>query len=289
VLLGVAVLALGLLSCGSVPGPSAPAGQRAGLSHPAPPPPVPSGGPSEPSPAPPPQPPPPAWVVGAHPLPLRPDGYGAILPTPAVLADRMLPTADVLPPPASGAFESVISPVPPDVLARSTWQTGCPVRADQLRYLRMSFLGFDGRAHTGEMLVNEKAANTVVKVFGQLFADRFPIEEMRVTAASELNKPPTGDGNNTSAFVCRPTRGQTNWSAHAYGLAVDLNPFQNPYTHSDVVLPELASAYLDRQRVRPGMLLEGNAAVSAFEAAGWTWGGRWSDPVDRMHFSATGH
>jgi hypothetical protein len=226
--------------------------------------------------------------VGATPLPLRPDGFGVVLPTPAELVDRMLPTADLLPPPASGSFESAIRPVPADVLARSTWQPACPVPPSRLRYLTMSFHGFDGRVHTGEMLVNSDIAEAVVAVFERLFAAHFPIEEMRVVDAPELNLPPTGDGNNTTAFVCRPARGQTRWSAHAYGAAIDLNPFQNPYQRAGLVLPELASAYLARDRVRPGMILDGGPAVSAFEAAGWTWGGRWSVPIDLMHFSATG-
>ncbi|MGQ0777335.1 MAG: M15 family metallopeptidase [Pseudonocardiales bacterium] len=211
-----------------------------------------------------------------------------MLPTPAVLVDRMLPTADLLPPPASGSFESTITPVPAQALARSTWQPACPVSSSQLRYLTMSFHGFDGRVHTGEMLVNADAAETVVSVFERLFTARFPIEEMRVVDAPELTLPPTGDGNNTSAFECRPARGQTRWSAHAYGLAIDLNPFHNPYRRADLVLPELASAYLARDRIRPGMVLDGGPAVSAFDAAGWTWGGRWTTPTDPMHFSATG-
>ncbi|HJP74334.1 MAG TPA: M15 family peptidase, partial [Pseudonocardiaceae bacterium] len=94
------------------------------------------------------------WTVGATPLPLRPDGYGEIEPTPATLVNRRLPTKDVLPPPADNTFHSTIAAVPADVLARSTWQPACPVRSDQLRYLTMSFWGFDGKPHTGEMLVN---------------------------------------------------------------------------------------------------------------------------------------
>ena len=228
-------------------------------------------------------------MVGANPLPRRPDGFGAVLPTPAVLADRALPSTDRLPPPASGTFESTIGTVPAEVLARSTWQPACPVGAGELRYLTMSFRGFDGRAHTGEMVVHADVAATVVAVFRKLFAAGFPIEEMRVVGAAELSLPPTGDGNNTSAFVCRPARGQTRWSAHASGLAIDLNPFQNPYVRGDLVLPELTSAYLARDRVRPGMVRGGGPAVAAFEAAGWTWGGRWSNPRDLMHFSATGN
>jgi hypothetical protein len=230
---------------------------------------------------------PPAWVVGGQPLPRRRDGYGVVRSTPEALVDRRLPSVDVLVPPASGAFESTIDPVPPEVLARSTWKPTCPVQVNQLRYLTMSFHGFDGRVHTGEMLVNADVAKAVVGIFEKLFAAGFPIEEMRVTAAPELDLPPTGDGNNTSAFVCRQSRGQARWSVHAYGKAIDLNPFHNPYVLGDLVVPELASAYLDRDRQRPGMARSGDPAVTAFEAAGWTWGGRWSAP-DFMHFSATG-
>ena len=228
------------------------------------------------------------WRLGARPLPLRPDGYGEVLPTPPELVERRLPTADLLPPPVSGGYEARVVPVPGEVLARSTWRPGCPVQPDELRYLTMSFWGFDGRAHTGEMLVHAEVAHDVVGVFERLFAARFPIEEMRVVAAPELDLPPTGDGNNTTAFVCRPAVGQTRFSAHAHGLAVDVNPFLNPYRKGDLVLPELASSYLDRDWERPGMLAEGDVVVRAFDAIGWTWGGRWSSPLDLMHFSATG-
>jgi hypothetical protein len=232
----------------------------------------------------------PAWVVGASPLPLRPDGFGEVLPTPEVLVDRRLPTVDVLPPPASGGFEASVSAIDEVIRARmgGTLRDGCPVGVDDLRYLTVSFRGFDGAAHTGELVIHRDEADDVVSVFHQLFDAGFPIEEMRLVTDADLEAPPTGDGNVTAAFVCRPVRGGTRFSAHASGLAIDLDPFQNPYQRDDLVLPELASAYLDRSVVRPGMILDGGVAVAAFEAIGWTWGGRWDDPVDRMHFSATG-
>ena len=86
----------------------------------------------------------------------------------------------------------------------------------------------------------------------------------------------------------RAARKQTRWSAHAYGLAIDLDPFQNPYRRGDLVLPELASAYLDRDRYRPGMIHPGDPVTRAFAAIGWTWGGTWRTPKDLMHVSATG-
>ncbi|HWR46357.1 MAG TPA: M15 family metallopeptidase [Pseudonocardiaceae bacterium] len=228
------------------------------------------------------------WVLGGIPLPRRPDGFGVARFTPPALMNRRLPTIDQLPPPTSTSFVSTISPVSPRVLARSSWKPICPVNPSQLRYLTMSFRGFDARAHTGEMLVNADVAQAVVGVFKRLFAAGFPIEKMQITPEAELNLPPTGDGNNTEAFVCRQTHGQTHWSAHAYGLAIDLNPFDNPFVNGDLVLPELASSYLNRDWVRPGMALNGGPAVTAFESVGWKWGGRWSGPVDFMHFSASG-
>jgi hypothetical protein len=222
------------------------------------------------------------------PLPLRPDGYGVAQPTPPDLVDRRLPTRDILPPPADGTFTSSVGPVPADVLARSTWKPECPVPPADLRYVTVSFRGFDGLPHTGELIVAARVADDVAAVFGELYAAGFPIEEMRVVEPAELTAPPTGDDNNTTAFVCRPAVGSTRWSAHALGLAVDVNPFQNPYSKGDLVLPELATAYLDRDRDLPGMISGGGPVVAAFERIGWKWGGRWTSPVDRHHFSQTG-
>jgi len=228
------------------------------------------------------------WRVGERVLPRRKDGFGQVLPTPPELVARALPTADVLPPPSGERYAATVTPVPGDVLARSTWRPDCPVRVAELRYLTMPFHGFDGRRHTGEMIVHATVADEVTRVFGRLHDAAFPIEEMRVVTAGELDAPPTGDGNNTTAFVCRPARNLSRWSAHAYGLAVDVNPFCNPYVTGDLVLPELASAYLDRQALRPGMIRHGDVAQRAFAAVGWTWGGTWRDPKDIMHFSQTG-
>jgi hypothetical protein len=227
----------------------------------------------------------PSWL-GTRVLPLRPDGLGEILPTPPELADRRFATVDLLPPPTSDSFSADVAPVPQEVVARSTWTEGCPVGLDELRYVTLPFWGFDGLLHTGELLVHADAVDATVAGFGVLFERRFPIEEMRVVRADELDAPPTGDGNNSSAFVCRPSVGSTRWSEHAYGRAVDINPFHNPYVKGDVVVPELASAYTDRANLRPGMFVAEDLA--GFLVHGWGWGGTWSSAKDPMHVSASG-
>ncbi len=232
----------------------------------------------------------PAWVVGASPLPLRADGFGQVLPTPPLLRDRRLTAADVLPPPADGRFAATVSAVSPAVRTRmgESWSPACPVGLADLRYLTVSFRGFDGRPHTGELVVNRRVADDVVGVFRQLYEDGFPIEEMRLPTTADLDAAPTGDGNDTAAYVCRAARGQERWSQHAYGLALDLNPFHNPQVKRDLVVPELASAYVQRSDVRPGMHLAGGDAVRAFATIGWEWGGDWRSSKDYMHFSQNG-
>lgn len=229
---------------------------------------------------------PPPWL-GTRVLPVdAATGFGVIRPTPTALRHRRFTLPDTVAMLPGDSFASdVVSPAPSEVIARSTWQSGCPVSAAELAWVRVTFVGFDGARHTGELLVNASVASDVVTVFRALWQARFPLEEMRVTRPDELDAPPTGDGNNTGAFVCRAARGSTRFSEHAYGLAIDVNPFQNPYTKGAVVLPELASSYVDRSDVRPGMVLADGPVVAAFARIGWGWGGAWSSLQDRQHFS----
>ena len=231
--------------------------------------------------------PPPRWL-GTRVLPRRPDGWGVAQRTPRALRNRRLITNDLLPPPTTPRFQADVRRVPRDVAARSTWTPRCPLPLRDLRYVTLSFWGFDARPHTGEMIVNAAAAQDVVSVFRKLFRARFPIEEMRVRRAGEIDLPPTGDYNNTDVFDCRSATGGSSWSQHAFGLAVDINPFHNPYRKGDLVIPELAEAYLDRSWNRPGMIQPGDVVTRAFASIGWGWGGQWTSLDDWQHFSSNG-
>ena len=226
----------------------------------------------------------PDWL-GSRTLATTPEG-DVITPltTPSELVDRDFSTIDTIPPP-SGGFEGTISPLAGDALNRSTWNPQCPVGVDELSYLSMSFWGFDGAPHQGEMIVHASVAEDVVGVFEKLYDAQFPIEEMRIATTSDLAADPTGDGNMTTSFVCREVTGGTAFSQHAFGLAIDINPFHNPYIKGDRILPELAGVYADRNDQRKGMIVEGDAAIAAFDAIGWGWGGRWNSLKDYQHFS----
>lgn len=233
----------------------------------------------------------PDWL-GTRVLERAPDGFGVRLATPPELVDRRLPPPSPHPSlpaaPSDGSFRASIALLDPMTARRSTWRAECPIALEELRHVIITFVGFDERTHTGELIVHLDVAEDVVEVFRLLHSRRFPLEEVRIIGADELTLPPTGDGNVTSAFVCRPTVGGSRWSEHAYGRAIDINPFHNPYVKGDLVLPELAGAYVDRSDVRPGMVLPEGVVTEAFAAIGWAWGGDWTTSVDWMHFSTTG-
>lgn len=215
------------------------------------------------------------------------NGMGDPLPTPPELVNRQLePRPASLPDPENDRWFVEITPVPQEALERSSWRAECPVSQTDLAYVVMPFWGFDNKPHTGEMLIAKKYAEDVTGVFEYMYENRFPIEEMRITSDEEVNGTHHGDMNITIAFECRRTTGGfQKWSQHAYGTAVDINPFHNPWRRDGYIFPEMATSYLDRTDVRRGMIEYDMKVVKEFEKIGWHWGGRWTALDDWMHFS----
>ncbi len=161
----------------------------------------------------------------------------------------------------------------------------CPP-LDALRVLRVSHLGFDGAVHEGELVVADSIAEAAGRVFERLFALGFPIERMSPIDAFDGDDDASMAANNTSAFNFRLIAGTSALSHHALGVAIDVNPRQNPMIVGGAVHPPEGARYLDRDDVRPGMIVRPGPVVAAFEAEGFHWGGDWPDLRDYHHFSA---
>jgi len=186
-------------------------------------------------------------------------------------------------------FHVVTKPVTAAQLGRS-WHPGCPVGPAELRTVRVSYVGFDGRAHAGSLVVNRRVTADVATVFRRLYAARFPIRRMTPVAAYGGSDTRSMAADNTSAFNCRyaVAPGAKRWSVHAYGEAIDVNTIENPYLEGGRVLPPAGRAYTNRTNARRGMAVAGGALVRAFASVGWLWGGRWPASPDWQHFSRTG-
>jgi hypothetical protein len=170
---------------------------------------------------------------------------------------------------------------------RHSYRPGCPVGPAQLRRLEVSHWDFAGRRRVGSIVVAAREARDVLSVFRKLYVARFPIRRLRPVDVYKGSDDASMAADNTSGFNCRFVSGTRRWSQHAYGLAIDINPVENPYVDGGRVRPPAGRRYLDRSRVRPGMVVAGDVVLRAFASIGWSWGGRWSSP-DYQHFSVTG-
>jgi D-alanyl-D-alanine carboxypeptidase len=195
-------------------------------------------------------------------------------------------------------YDSSIRPLPSPLQASlqgESWRPGCPAPLSELRLLTVSHWGFDGRVHEGQLVVNRSAAAPLARVFGRLYELRFPIRHMRLDDMYGPKRARPASGDITGSFRCRqsvpsPCTGGTasgRWSNHAYGLAIDLNPVENPYVGCGRTRDRASARYLDRSRRRKGMVTP--AVVRAFKSIGWGWGGDWTGATkDYMHFSVNG-
>jgi hypothetical protein len=176
------------------------------------------------------------------------------------------------------------------------WYSGCPVGLSDLRLLTVTYRGFDGHRHSGQIVTNKTAAAPLAQVFHKLYALHFPIRHMSFASVYGPVKGRPKDGDVSGSFECRQAvpspctggKGTGSWSNHAYGLAIDLNPRENPYVGCGQSRDPTAQSYRDRSRHRPGMVTR--RVVAAFRSVGWGWGGSWTgDTKDYMHFSVNGH
>jgi hypothetical protein len=170
-----------------------------------------------------------------------------------------------------------------------SWHPGCPVPLRDLRLVRLTYVGFDGRAHQGELVVHRWYAEDFVRVFRRLYDARYPIRRMRLVDRYDADDDRSMEADNTSAFNCRLRAGSTTeWSQHAYGRAIDMNPVENPFVTPTHVSPPAGVAYLDRSQQLAGMIHAHDPVWWAFHAIGWAWGGTWTGTIDYQHFSANG-
>jgi hypothetical protein len=182
-----------------------------------------------------------------------------------------------------------ISPVPPAVRARMegvSWHGGdprCP-RWDELAYLRVDHVGFDG-AERGELVVAAALATRAVALFRRLWQLGFPIRRLRLVDDYGASDDASMAADNSSAFNFRVIAGTALLSQHALGRAIDLNPVENPWRQPDRIVPEAGAAFADRRAIRPGMIVRPGPVVAAFDELGWEWGGDWRHAFDDHHIA----
>lgn len=190
------------------------------------------------------------------------------LPRLALVGFLLLPVGLILLPVGVGGV------VPPQSLpGKMAAQTGATFRPGDI---------------VGEMVVNRAIANDVLEILRKLYDAHYPIERMHLIDDYGADDQRSMAANNSSSFNYRITTGSTKLSAHARGLAVDINPLYNPCRRTVggkvVVEPRQGRKYLQREAKFPYKIAKGDLCYRLFTARGFIWGGNWRTVKDYQHF-----
>lgn len=179
-------------------------------------------------------------------------------------------------------------PLPKEIINKIngvSWKEGAPVEFGDLSYVKVKYWGFDEEEHIGELIVHKKVAEEIVEIFKELHEAKFSIEKIRLIDEYDASDDLSMEDNNTSSFCYREVAGKKGTlSKHSYGIAIDINPVQNPCVTGKRVSPLEGKEYKDRKNVRKGMIVKDDICYKAFKERGWIWGGEWKSLKDYQHF-----
>lgn len=199
--------------------------------------------------------------------------------------------SDTETPEASYADDFYISEIPDDIFAKmqgKSYKEDCTVPREDLRYVHVRHMGFDGEAKDGELVVNKAIADDVLAIFEELYKADYPIEKVRLVDEYDADDEASMSDNNSSAFNFRFISHTTRISKHGLGMAVDINTRYNPYVKTVngklSIEPANGADYVDRSKDFPYKIDHDDLCYKLFTEHGFTWGGDWTHSKDYQHF-----
>lgn len=184
-----------------------------------------------------------------------------------------------------------ISEITEDIFARmqgKSYKEDCTVPREDLRYVHVRHMGFDGEVKDGELVVNKAIADDVLAIFEELYKADYPIEKVRLVDEYDADDEASMSDNNSSAFNFRFISHTTRISKHGLGMAVDINTRYNPYVKTVdgklSIEPANGADYVDRSKDFPHKIDHEDLCYKLFKEHGFTWGGDWTHSKDYQHF-----
>ena len=187
-----------------------------------------------------------------------------------------------------------ISEIPDDIFARmqgKSYPDNCSIPREDLRYLKVQYIDFNGATQQGELVCNKAIAQDLLEIFQALYEAAYPIQSIRLIDDYNADDDVSVAANNTSCFCYRVVDGTTKLSNHAKGLAIDINPLYNPYVKfnadgSPYTKLPVCEPYIDRSDavVNPYRIDTDDLCYQLFIQHGFRWGGAWKNSRDYQHF-----
>lgn len=188
-------------------------------------------------------------------------------------------------------------PITPEIEARIRGisypedDTDIEVSLTDLSYIGVLYNDFEGNIAQGELICNNSIALDLVEIFEELYRNGYQFERIELIDEYGGDDTLSMENNNTSCFNYRIVDGSNHLSKHAYGLAIDINPFYNPYvvfnkdgSGETYISPKGSEVYADRSKNFPYKIDENDLCYKLFIEHGFTWGGNWNSSKDYQHF-----
>lgn len=152
---------------------------------------------------------------------------------------------------------------------------------NQLVLLDVRYYSMDGKIHGGQLVTNKLIADELTEVFDFILQEKIPIDKVIPVVKYGWNDKLSMEDNNSYSFCYRDIA----FSKHAKGLAIDLNPRQNPlrwrkeYSYRKDV-PENGTYNPEVL----GTFTPEHPLVLKFKSLGFKWGRHFKRNMDDHHF-----
>ncbi|OIP83013.1 MAG: hypothetical protein AUK44_06360 [Porphyromonadaceae bacterium CG2_30_38_12] len=152
---------------------------------------------------------------------------------------------------------------------------------NQLTLITVHYYSMDGKLHQGQLLTNKLISSDLREIFKEIYQSKFPIKQVIPIVKYNWNDDLSMLANNTYSFCYR----NASYSKHATGMAIDLNPMQNPVRWKPAFTyrknKPVGAVYNPRNR---GTLTEESQIVLLFKEKGFFWGRNFQRNYDDHHF-----
>lgn len=155
-----------------------------------------------------------------------------------------------------------------------------------LTILDVEYYSFDNKLHRGQLVIHKDLEQDIKEIFQIIKISKFPIEKVIPIVKYDWSDNLSMEDNNTSSFNYRKVAGKNKLSNHAFGIAIDINPFQNPAVYNDGKISPKGSKYNIKV---PGTIIKDSLIYNEFIKRGWNWGGEWNSLKDYQHFEKIIH
>jgi hypothetical protein len=155
---------------------------------------------------------------------------------------------------------------------------------EELNYLHILYYDFENEVQEGEIICNKAIRDDLLEVFQELYEAKYQFCSVRLVDDFDANDEMSMEANNTSCFNYREIRDTGVLSRHGLGLAIDINPLNNPCVIGDSYEPLTAGEFVDRSKDFDHKIDEDDLAYKLLTEHGFFWGGSWKSVKDYQHF-----